>query len=54
MHNSALYWKVFKPHGILTALKFTLGNVKQFQIVVLSMLCVVWACLTQEMSNLYH
>ena len=35
------FLEVSQPHGILTALKFTLGNVKQFQIAVLSMSCVL-------------
>ena len=46
--------EVSQPHGILTAFKFTLGNVKQYQTAMISMPCVVWACLTQDMSNLYH
>ena len=48
------FLEVFRPHGILTALKVTLGNVTQFQIAILSVPYVVWACLTQDVTNLYH
>ena len=46
-----VFLEVSQPHGILTGLKVTLGNVKQFQIAVLIMPYVVWACFMQDMSN---